>query len=110
MEENASDATCTASTGYQVDDLIVDVGQQRVTRAGTDIPLPHLSFKLLVTLARAAPIWSPSMSLQSVFGQAWSLIASGDATSSSSYQLPHGFDAREIYTASTRSGAFSRLP
>jgi TolB-like protein/DNA-binding winged helix-turn-helix (wHTH) protein len=55
MEENASDATGPASTGYQVDDLIVDVGQQRVTRAGTDIPLPHLSFKLLVALARAAP-------------------------------------------------------
>jgi TolB-like protein/DNA-binding winged helix-turn-helix (wHTH) protein len=55
MEENASDATGPGSTGYQVDDLIVDVGQQRVTRAGTDIPLPHLSFKLLVALARAAP-------------------------------------------------------
>ena len=55
MEENASGATGPASTGYQVEDLIVDVGQQRVTRAGTDIPLPHLSFKLLVALARAAP-------------------------------------------------------
>src|SRR5712691_6298946 len=53
--DDASDATGPASTGYQVDDLIVDVGQQRVTRAGTDIPLPHLSFKLLVALARAAP-------------------------------------------------------
>jgi DNA-binding response OmpR family regulator len=74
MEENASDATGAASTGYQVDDLIVDVGQQRVTRAGTDIPLPHLSFKLLVTLARAAPDLTPSLSLQSVFGRAWSLL------------------------------------
>src|SRR5580765_3183395 len=42
-------------TGYQIDDLILDVGQQRVTRAGVDIPLPHLSFALLLTLARAAP-------------------------------------------------------
>jgi TolB-like protein/Flp pilus assembly protein TadD/DNA-binding winged helix-turn-helix (wHTH) protein len=42
-------------TGYQVDDLILDVGQQRLTRAGHDIPLPRLSFELLLALARAAP-------------------------------------------------------
>jgi TolB-like protein/tetratricopeptide (TPR) repeat protein/DNA-binding winged helix-turn-helix (wHTH) protein len=42
-------------TGYQVDDLIVDVGQQRVTRSGTEIPLPRLSFELLLALTRAAP-------------------------------------------------------
>jgi len=41
--------------GYQIDDLIVDLGQRRVTRGGSDIPLPHLSFQLLVTLARSAP-------------------------------------------------------
>ena len=40
---------------YQVGDLLVDVGQWRVTRAGHDIALPHLSFELLVELARAAP-------------------------------------------------------
>jgi adenylate cyclase len=50
-----SAATARAAKGYQVDDLIVDVGQQRVTRAGTDLPLSHLSFELLVALARAAP-------------------------------------------------------
>src|SRR5256885_15697458 len=33
----------------------MDRGHQRVTRAGNYIPLPHLSFELLVTLARAAP-------------------------------------------------------
>jgi TolB-like protein/DNA-binding winged helix-turn-helix (wHTH) protein/Tfp pilus assembly protein PilF len=53
MEEKATEAN--RPTSYQVDDLIVDVGQQRVTRAGTDIPLPQLSFELLITLARAAP-------------------------------------------------------
>jgi TolB-like protein len=41
--------------GYQVDDLIIDLGSQRVTRAGTVIPLPALSFDLLVALVRAAP-------------------------------------------------------
>ena len=55
MENNTSAATSPASTGYQVDDLVIDLGQQRVTRAGNDIPLPHLSFELLITLARAAP-------------------------------------------------------
>src|SRR5882762_3165101 len=55
MENNPSAATSPAATGYQVDDLIIDLGQQRVTRAGDDIPLPQLSFELLVTLARAAP-------------------------------------------------------
>ncbi len=42
-------------TGYQVGDLIVDVGQQRVTRSGTEIPLPRLSFDLLLALTLAAP-------------------------------------------------------
>ena len=42
-------------TTFIVGDLHVDVGQQRVTRAGSDIPLPNLSFRLLVALVRAAP-------------------------------------------------------
>jgi TolB-like protein/DNA-binding winged helix-turn-helix (wHTH) protein/Flp pilus assembly protein TadD len=42
-------------SGYQIDDLIIDLGQQRVTRGGSEIPLPNLSFDLLVTLARSAP-------------------------------------------------------
>jgi TolB-like protein/DNA-binding winged helix-turn-helix (wHTH) protein/Tfp pilus assembly protein PilF len=40
---------------YVVGDLLVDVGQQRVTRAGSDIPLPNLSFRFLMALVRAAP-------------------------------------------------------
>jgi Flp pilus assembly protein TadD/TolB-like protein/DNA-binding winged helix-turn-helix (wHTH) protein len=55
MENNEVAATSPGSAGYQVDDLIIDLGQRRVTRAGGDIPLPHLSFELLVTLARSAP-------------------------------------------------------
>jgi TolB-like protein/Flp pilus assembly protein TadD/DNA-binding winged helix-turn-helix (wHTH) protein len=55
MDNNSSAATGPEPTGYQVDDLVIDVGQQRVTRAGVDIALPHLSFDLLLTLARAAP-------------------------------------------------------
>jgi TolB-like protein/DNA-binding winged helix-turn-helix (wHTH) protein/Tfp pilus assembly protein PilF len=40
---------------YRVADLRVDIGQQRLTRAGVEIPLPNLSFQLLVALIRAAP-------------------------------------------------------
>jgi TolB-like protein/DNA-binding winged helix-turn-helix (wHTH) protein len=36
-------------------DLHVDVGQQRVTRAGVEIGLPNLSFQLLLALIRVAP-------------------------------------------------------
>jgi Tol biopolymer transport system component/DNA-binding winged helix-turn-helix (wHTH) protein len=38
-----------------VGDLLIDLGQWRVTRAGSEIQLPHLSFELLVALARSAP-------------------------------------------------------
>jgi Tol biopolymer transport system component/DNA-binding winged helix-turn-helix (wHTH) protein len=40
---------------FQVDDLLIDLGQWRVTRDGRDVALPHLSFELLVALARSAP-------------------------------------------------------
>ena len=56
MDKSTEAAGDPDQTGFQVDDLIVDIGQQRVTRAGVEIPMPHLSFDLLVTLARAATI------------------------------------------------------
>ena len=40
---------------YRVDDLIVDVGQQRVRGPTGDIGLPKLSFDLLLALIRRAP-------------------------------------------------------
>jgi TolB-like protein/Flp pilus assembly protein TadD/DNA-binding winged helix-turn-helix (wHTH) protein len=53
---NAStSATASHEAGYRVDDLIVDIGRQRVTRDCQEIPLSQLSFELLVALARAAP-------------------------------------------------------
>src|SRR4029077_19031279 len=55
MEPSTTEAPDQSLAGYQVDDLIVDIGQQRVTRNGIEIPLAQLSFALLVTLARAAP-------------------------------------------------------
>ena len=53
--DHVSQASGPDQAGFQADDLIIDLGQQRVSRAGVDIPLPPLSFELLVTLARAAP-------------------------------------------------------
>jgi len=43
------------SEAFLVGDLHVEVGQQRVTRAGIQISLPHLSFQLLLALIRVAP-------------------------------------------------------
>jgi TolB-like protein/DNA-binding winged helix-turn-helix (wHTH) protein/Tfp pilus assembly protein PilF len=44
-----------ASELFIAGDLHVDVGQQRVTRAGIEITLPNLSFQLLLALIRIAP-------------------------------------------------------
>lgn len=44
-----------AAARYQVDDLLVDVGRAQVTRAGTEVALPKLSFDLLLALIDAAP-------------------------------------------------------
>jgi DNA-binding winged helix-turn-helix (wHTH) protein len=40
---------------YQVGDMLLDVGQARLTRAGSEIPLPRLSFDLLVALVPRRP-------------------------------------------------------
>jgi TolB-like protein/DNA-binding winged helix-turn-helix (wHTH) protein/Tfp pilus assembly protein PilF len=45
----------TGVAAFVVGDLHIDVGQQRVTRAGNDIALPNLSFRMLLALVRAAP-------------------------------------------------------
>jgi TolB-like protein/DNA-binding winged helix-turn-helix (wHTH) protein len=57
---------------YQAGDLLIDVRRQRVTRGDTEIPLPRLSFDLLVALAHVYPrmltidelmqtVWSPAV-------------------------------------------------
>ena len=40
---------------YQVGDLVVNVAQAQVLRDGTEIPLPKLSFDLLLALVESAP-------------------------------------------------------
>ena len=55
MSQTPSGISEVASEAFIVGDLYVDVGQQCVTRAGIKIPLPDLSFQLLLALIRAAP-------------------------------------------------------
>ena len=55
MNQTPSGMHGIASELFIVGDLHVDVGQQRVTRAGFEITLPNLSFQLLLALIRVAP-------------------------------------------------------
>ena len=55
MNQTPNDAPDVASEIFVLDDLRVDIGQQRVMRLGTEITLPNLSFQLLVALIRGAP-------------------------------------------------------
>src|SRR5215467_5799253 len=55
MNQTSSGIPEPASEVFIAGDLYVDVGQQCVSRAGIKIPLPHLSFQLLLALIRAAP-------------------------------------------------------
>ena len=55
MNQTPSGMPDIAGELFLVGDLHVDVGQQRVTRAGIEITLPNLSFQLLLALIRVAP-------------------------------------------------------
>ena len=65
---SAADSPEIRSGTFIVGDLYLDVGQQRVTRAGSDLALPNLSFQLLVALVRAAP---NVLSNESLMTQVW---------------------------------------
>src|SRR5215470_11929800 len=47
--------SCATGTLYQVGDLLVDTGRERVIREGVELRIAKLTFDLLVTLMRAAP-------------------------------------------------------
>lgn len=53
--DEALPASRGSAACYRVGDLIVDLGLARVTRGEQSIPLPKLSFDLLVALIRRAP-------------------------------------------------------
>src|SRR5690349_19867295 len=55
MNDAAKDAPGRARLTYSLADLTVDVGTAQVHRNGEAIPLPRLSFDLLVALIESAP-------------------------------------------------------
>jgi adenylate cyclase len=62
-----------------VGDLLVEPGLGRVTRGGKEIPLPKLSFELLLALTRAAP---NLLSLDALMGKVWpGLVVSPETVS-----------------------------
>jgi TolB-like protein/DNA-binding winged helix-turn-helix (wHTH) protein len=68
MKPAPGDSPGKSPAAYLVGDLHVDVGQQRVTRAGSDIALPNLSFRLLLALIHAAP---NVLDNESLLAQVW---------------------------------------
>jgi TolB-like protein/Flp pilus assembly protein TadD/DNA-binding winged helix-turn-helix (wHTH) protein len=71
-------------TGYRVDDLIIDVGSQRVMRGDQEIPLPQLSFEFLLALARAAP---NVLSVDQLMERVWPGLVVGPETVSQRVKL-----------------------
>jgi TolB-like protein/DNA-binding winged helix-turn-helix (wHTH) protein/Tfp pilus assembly protein PilF len=70
---------------YQAGDLCIDVGRHRVAREGVEIPLPNLSFELLLALAKAHPrllttdelletVWAPAVVNPETVGQRVKLL------------------------------------
>jgi DNA-binding winged helix-turn-helix (wHTH) protein len=55
MESNIRRSAPRALEVYKISDLVIDLARQRVTRDAAEIPLPKLSFDLLLVLIRAAP-------------------------------------------------------
>lgn len=55
MDTQSEQSRVPPEIGFRVDDLVIDIGRQRVLRNGQEIPLAGLSFDLLLTLVRAAP-------------------------------------------------------
>ena len=67
------------SGGFQIDDLSVDLGRALVRRGDQDVPLPKLSFDLLVALARGAP---NVLTLDQLMDQVWpGLVVAPDTVS-----------------------------
>jgi TolB-like protein/DNA-binding winged helix-turn-helix (wHTH) protein len=104
---SAPDSPEIRSGTFIVGDLYVDIGQQRVTRAGSDIGLPNLSFQLLVALVRAAP---NVLSNESLMTQVWpGLVVSPETVSKRVNLLREalGDDAREPrYITGVRSRGY----
>lgn len=107
MNSMPGDGLGTSAGAFLVGDLYIDVGQQRVTRAGSDIALPNLSFRLLAVLVQGAP---NIISHESMMTQVWpGLVVSPETVNKRVNLLREalGDDPREPrYIAGVRSRGY----
>ena len=107
----ADDTTKDAVAIYQAGDLIIDMGRRRVLRDAQEIPLPKLSFDLLLALVRAAP---NIVSLDALVQQVWPNVVVGPETLSQRIKLLREAlddDSRTPrYIASLRSRGYRFIP
>jgi TolB-like protein/DNA-binding winged helix-turn-helix (wHTH) protein len=99
------------AVSYRAGDLEIDVGRQQVTRAGADVPLPKLSFDLLLALIRAAP---NLVSLDALMETVWPGVVVSPETVSQRVKLLRdalGDDPREPrYVAGLRGRGYRLVP
>ena len=65
------------SESYRIDDLSLDVQAHRLSRNGTPIEIPKLSFDLLLELVRAAP---SVVSIDELSNRVWGDVVVSDET------------------------------
>ncbi|MGH8250563.1 MAG: winged helix-turn-helix domain-containing protein [Steroidobacteraceae bacterium] len=99
------------ATVYRVDDLVVDTGRVKITRDGRELPLPKLSFDLLIALIEAAPrVVSPDELMDRV----WSgLVVSPETVSQRVKLLRDSLDddpRTPRYVAGVRGRGYRLLP
>jgi TolB-like protein/DNA-binding winged helix-turn-helix (wHTH) protein/Tfp pilus assembly protein PilF len=96
---------------YQAGDLTIDLGRQRVMRGEQEIPLPKLSFDLLLALVRAAP---NVVALDALMTEVWPNVVVSPETLSQRVKLLRealGDDSRSPrYIASLRSRGYRFIP
>jgi TolB-like protein/DNA-binding winged helix-turn-helix (wHTH) protein/Tfp pilus assembly protein PilF len=96
---------------YQAGDLTIDMGRQRVVRGEQEIPLPKLSFDLLLALVRAAP---NVVSLDALMEAVWPNVVVSPETLSQRVKLLREAlddDSRSPrYIASLRSRGYRFIP
>ena len=79
VQSGATPVMVAHSDRFRIDDLSVDVGRALVQRDDLEVPLPKLSFDLLVALARAAP---NLLTLDELMNQVWpGLVVAPDTVS-----------------------------
>jgi TolB-like protein/DNA-binding winged helix-turn-helix (wHTH) protein/predicted TPR repeat methyltransferase len=79
VQSGATPVVVAHSDRFRIDDLSVDVGRALVQRGDLEIPLPRLSFDLLLALARAAP---NLLTLDELMNQVWpGLVVAPDTVS-----------------------------